>query len=65
MNTNATLENYPDIMTAKDLQSFLHISRSGVYSLLNDHDFPTLHIGKRKMVVKSDLIRWMRSHTDT
>ena len=27
--------------------------------------FPTLHIGRRKLVMKNDLIQWLKSHTNT
>ena len=49
MNHNTTL---PEILTAKDLQTYFHLSRAGAYNLLNRADFPTLHVGKRKMVTR-------------
>lgn len=55
--------NIPDVLTAKDLQSYLHISRAGAYILLNRADFPTLHIGKRKLVTLCSLQEWMAKNT--
>ena len=55
--------NLPNVLTAKDLQSYLHISRAGAYSLLNRADFPTLHIGKRKLVTRENLFQWMEKNT--
>ncbi|MBQ8935983.1 MAG: helix-turn-helix domain-containing protein, partial [Oscillospiraceae bacterium] len=49
----------PEVLTAKDLQSYLHISRAGAYNLLNRADFPTLRIGKRKLVTRQCLLRWI------
>ncbi len=57
-------ENMPDVMDAKQLATVLHLSKSGAYNLLNDTDFPTLKIGGRKMVMKQDLIAWLKQHTN-
>ena len=58
--SNGVFAAYPDVMTAEQLASALQISKSGAYALLNQSDFPTLHIGGRKMVMKADLLEWMR-----
>ena len=55
--------NLPNVLTAKDLQSYLHISRAGAYNLLSRADFPTLHIGKRKFVTLHNLQQWMEKNT--
>ena len=55
----------PDILDASQIASVLRISRAGAYNLLSSEDFPTLHIGKRKLVMKADLIQWLKSHTNT
>jgi len=55
----------PDILDATQIASALRISRSGAYNLLSSEDFPTLHIGRRKLVMKNDLIQWLKSHTNT
>ena len=54
----------PEILTAKDLAALFHISPSGAYNLLNSPDFPTLHVGSRKMVVRDDLLEWMKRNTN-
>ena len=55
----------PDILDASQLASVLRISRAGAYNLLSSEGFPTLHIGRRKLVMKNDLITWLKSHTNT
>ena len=55
----------PDILDASQIASALRISRAGAYNLLSSVDFPTLHIGRRKLVMKNDLITWLKSHTNT
>ena len=60
MNENNSL---PEVLTAKDLQAYLHISRAGAYNLMNRADFPTLHIGKRKLVTRQHLDQWIKKNT--
>ena len=55
----------PDILYASEIASALRISRAGAYNLLSSADFPTLHIGRRNLVMKNDLIQWLKSHTNT
>ena len=57
-------ELLPDVLDAAQLAETLHLSRTGAYNLLNQADFPTLRIGGRKMVMKHDLIDWLRRHTN-
>ncbi|MBQ9943390.1 MAG: helix-turn-helix domain-containing protein [Clostridia bacterium] len=61
---NHMFEWLPDILNARQIASALGISRAGVYNLLSRTDFPTLHIGRRKMVMKNDLILWLRNQTN-
>lgn len=60
---NELFQNLPDVLDAKHLAEALSISKSGAYALMNEKDFPTLQIGGRKLVTKSDLIEWIRTHT--
>ena len=57
-------ETRPDVMDAKQIAEALQISKAGAYNLLNRPDFPTLRIGGRKLVMKSELILWLKSHTN-
>ena len=57
-------ETMPDVMDATQLAQALQISKAGAYSLLNDPDFPTLRIGGRKLVMKNELVEWLKSHTN-
>lgn len=62
---NQIFDDLPDILDATQIASALRISRAGAYNLLSSTDFPTLHIGRRKLVMKNDLIQWLKSHTNT
>ena len=53
-------EAMPDVMDAEALQ----ISKAGAYNLLNSPDFPTLRIGGRKLVMKNELVEWLKSRTN-
>ena len=57
-------ETMPDVMDAKQIAQALQISKAGAYNLLNRPDFPTLRIGGRKLVMKSELILCLKSHTN-
>ncbi len=56
--------NLPEVLNARELAEFLHISRANAYVLLNSKDFPTLHIGSRKLVTKENLLLWMEKNTN-
>ncbi len=58
------VEAMPDVMDAKQLAQALQISKAGAYNLLNDPDFPTLRIGGRKLVMKNELMEWLKSRTN-
>ena len=57
-------QTMPDVMDAKQLAQALQISKAGAYNLLNSPDFPALRIGGRKLVMKSELLDWLKSHTN-
>ena len=59
------LEKQPMLSKGEDeLAIFLHISRAGAYNLLNSKDFPTLHVGGRKLVTKENVLLWMMKNTN-
>ena len=57
-------ETMPDVMDAKQIAEALQISKAGAYNLLNSPDFPTLRIGGRKLVMKADLMEWLKGCTN-
>ena len=56
--------NLPDVLNAKQLAEALQISKVGAYNLLSSPDFPTLRIGGRKLVMKTELVEWLKSRTN-
>ena len=61
--TREPFETMPDVMDVKQIAQALHLSRAGAYNLMNTPSFPTLLIGGRKLVMKQDLIIWLKSRT--
>ncbi|MBQ8278237.1 MAG: helix-turn-helix domain-containing protein [Roseburia sp.] len=62
--SNEIFSDFPDVLTAKQLASALQLSKSGAYNLLSRPDFTTLRIGGRKMVMKNNLLEWLKSRTN-
>jgi len=58
-------ENMPDVMDAKQIAEALQLSKAGAYNLLSNPNFPTLRLGGRKLVLKQELIAWLKSQTKT
>lgn len=49
------------ILTVKDIAEFLQISTTHVYNIMNQTDFPVIHVGRRKLVKYEDLMKWLDS----
>lgn len=63
MKSTETYTDLPNILNADQLATTLGVSRARAYQLLNMSDFPTLKIGKRKLVPKDKLIDWIDRNT--
>lgn len=61
--SQSAFDEYPEMLNADQLAKMLGISRAGAYQLLNCESFPTLHIGKRKIVPKSKVLQWIDERT--
>lgn len=58
-NSFSSYNDLPLVLNATQLADVLSISRANAYNLLHREDFPTLHIGKRMLVPRDKLVRWM------
>lgn len=60
-----TFKNYnlSNLMTAKELQEYLHIGKNKAYDLIKHNDVPTVKIGGKTYVVVDKLQRYIESHT--
>ena len=55
-------KNYDDLplfLNAEKLAKVLGVSISSAYELMHEKDFPSVRIGKRFIVPRDDLKRWM------
>ena len=50
------------MLTVVQLAEVLGISRTGAYELVRRNDFPALKIGKRIVIPKEALARWVSDH---
>jgi len=61
--TKTSYEQLPLMLNADQLSETLGISRAGSYELMHSKGFPTLRIGKRMMVSKDQLIKWIEARS--
>ena len=59
-----TYDELPAVMNAELVAQTLGISRTGADQLMHRADVPTLRIGKRMLVTKDKLIRWIDQNSD-
>ncbi len=60
-----TQEDLPATLSATDISRYLGISKANSYHLLNSKEFPTLKIGKRKLVPKDKFLVWINSNSNS
>ena len=53
----------PELMTIKELQSYLGIGKDKAYALVKSKSFPALKIGGRHYVIKPDFAVWLEKQT--
>lgn len=56
-------DELPLLLNVKQLADLLGVSYSSAYELIQEDDFPSLHIGKRIVVPKEELRKWISAHT--
>lgn len=54
------LEQFPDILTVKDLQKILSIGRSKAYSILHNGELQYITIGRQIRIPKKYLLDYLR-----
>lgn len=56
-------DQLPLLLNVKQLAALLGVSDSSVYELIEEEDFPSLRIGKRIVIPKEELRKWITLHT--
>ena len=60
MERLSNFDDYPPVLQAADVKEILGLSTGATYALLKAEGFPTVNLyGKRKVVVKDELIAWL------
>ena len=52
-------------MHVKDVREFLGLSRDKTYALFHQADFPCVKFGRDMIIMKSDLMEWIKNHRYT
>ena len=52
-------ENYPDVVTAKDLQKMLNIGHNTAYELLRSQTIPNVKLGRQIRIPKQAVIDYL------
>lgn len=58
-------KEYPDVVTPEDLQKMLHIGRNAVYKLLCENLIKSIKIGKKYIIPKVNVIKYLTAETVT
>ena len=56
-------DKLPLLLSVKQLVDLMGVSDSSIYELIQEADFPSLQIGKRIVVPKEELRKWITAHT--
>lgn len=56
-------EELPLLLNVKQLAGLLGVSESSAYELVQEDNFPSVRIGKRIVIPKEELHRWISSNT--
>lgn len=57
-----TIETAPDPLTIAEVAAVMRVGRSTVYDLMRRGTIRHIHVGKRILVYKSDLIEWIEAN---
>lgn len=64
-STFKTSDDLPATLSANDISRYLGISRANSYQLMESTGFPTLRIGKRKLVPKDKFLIWVNNNSNS
>ena len=53
------MEDLPLVLSVDDLVHVLPMSKAGIYNMMDQEGFPLVKIGKRKLVLRQDLLNWL------
>lgn len=53
---------YSDIVTIDDVMAMLHIGRTAVYSLLQNNDILTVKVGRKYIIPKKSVVKFIEDN---
>ena len=56
-------DELPLLLSVTQLVDLMGVSEPSLYELIQEDDFPSLRIGKRIVVPKEELRKWITAHT--
>lgn len=56
------LNQYPDILTIKDCQAILQVSRGTILRLLHEDELPAFHVGNRWRVRREAMLAFIEKN---
>lgn len=59
METEMT--EFPELLTVKEVQMKMRLSKAGVYNLINSGQIPLVKIGNRKLIPKKQFLIWLKN----
>ena len=54
------ISEFPELLTVKEVQLKMRISKAGVYNLINSGQIPLLRIGGRLLIPKKEFLVWLK-----
>lgn len=58
-NVDRPIEAYPPVLQARHIRDILGISEAKAYEVLNSRKCPTIHMGKRMVVMKDSFVNFL------
>lgn len=52
------------LMSARELEETLGLTRNGAYTLLHTNGFPVVKVGSRLYAVRSEVDRWLKQEAE-
>lgn len=61
---NINIEDYPLMLTVKEVSQILRVSKRIGYEVMGRKDFPLTNVGRHKKVYRDSFFEWMNSESN-
>ena len=59
------MESNIKMLSVREVQQILRLSKDTVYKLMNSKGFPRIRIGRKILIPELELEAWIKSHMET